>query len=239
MIEHQQEKGSNVKKRLILTAFTASAFALTALGQGTFQNLDFEAARVVFVATNVYSFIATSNALPGWTAFSGTNQLSVVAFNPGGMVVEPVGLYGSDAPVVIGGSFSLGLEAGGSVSQTALVPADAKLLLFKDQVFGSSSSPLVVSLNGQNLSYTALFSGPNYTLYGTDISAFAGKSATLTFLAPLPYTDAVLDDIEFAVPEPSVLALLGLACAVLALSAVRRECLRSRRRRITSNGLPG
>ena len=112
MIEHQQDKGSNVKKRLILTAFTASAFALTALGQGTFQNLDFEAARVVFVATDVYSFIATLNALPGWTAFSGTNQLSVVAFNPGGMVVEPVGLYGSDAPVVIGGSFSLGLEAG-------------------------------------------------------------------------------------------------------------------------------
>ena len=116
------------------------------------------------------------------------------------------------------------------MSQTALVPAGAQLLLFKGQVFGSPSA-LVISLNGQNLSYTAISSGPNYTLYGADISAFAGQLETLSFLEPLG--NAVLDDIEFAVPEPSTLALLGLAGAVLAPPYQRLRRAMIRRRGIT------
>jgi hypothetical protein len=230
VIEHQQKNGSNMKKRLITALFAASAFVLSAPAQGTFQNLDFEAARVVVVLTNppYYGnlYIATSNALPGWTAFSGTNQRSLVAFNPEStLLAEPIALYGSNAPLVIGGSFSLGLSGGGSVSQTGLVPGDAQLLLFKLNTFGGSR--LVVSLDGRDLAYTALSSGPNYTLYGANIPAFAGQTATLSFGTP---NFVVIDDIEFAVPEPSTLALLSLAGAVLAppCQRLRRALIRSR-----------
>jgi hypothetical protein len=234
VIQHQQQKGSNMKKRLITALFAASAFALRALGQGTFQNLNFEAARVVIATNHIDSYIATSNALPGWMAFSGTNQLFLVDFNPTGLLVPaPVALYGSNAPLVIDGTYSLGLSGRGSVSQIGLVPADAQLLLFKANLYGLLT--LVVSLDGQDLSYTALSSGPNYTLYAANISAFAGQTAALTFETP---NLVVLDDIGFAVPEPSALALLGLAGAVLALSPVRRQCLRSRPRGVTSNALP-
>lgn len=81
--------------------FAASAFALSAPAQGTFQNLDFEAARVVFVEGQ---YIDASSALPGWMAYSGTNQLSQIAFNFY-THADAVELYGSNA-LVIGGNFT-------------------------------------------------------------------------------------------------------------------------------------
>ncbi|MDE3068863.1 MAG: hypothetical protein KGJ60_15125 [Verrucomicrobiota bacterium] len=54
-------------KTLIAFLLAATAMGLSAQGQGTFQNLDFESAQLIFVSTNGDGSgnIATTNALPG------------------------------------------------------------------------------------------------------------------------------------------------------------------------------
>ena len=152
-------------------------------------------------------------------AYSGTNQLSQIAYNFY-THADAVELYGSNA-LVIGGAFSLSLSPGGSIAQTALVPAGTQLFLFKGRGIGPAAS-LVVSLGGQDLPYIALSNGPSYTLYGADVSAFAGQTATLAFAAPMP--EFLIDDIQFsplAIPEPSFLALACSGGLVLAVGLRR------------------
>ena len=57
----------------------------------------------------------------------------------------------------------------------------------------------------------------NYTIYGADISAYAGQTGQLLFTAPLQ-TGALLDNIQFssvAIPEPSALTLFALGSLLL------------------------
>lgn len=207
-----------MNKTLMAWLSGTTLVVVSASGQGTFQNLDFEAAQIILVK---YSFdnIATTNALPGWSAFSGTNLLSTISYNI--FVAAPqVGLYGSNS-LAISGTFSVLLSKDGSISQTGLVPADAASLRFKGS--WTSSSPVGVSLGGQSLSYTAISSGPNYTLYGADISAFAGQTAKLVFLSP-SLSLYFIDDIQLSsqgIPEPSSLALLCCGGLMLAVRRLR------------------
>jgi len=191
-----------------------------ARGQGTFQNLDFEAAQNLPPPGGA---VATTDALPGWTAFSGTNPLPTVHYNSAA-IVYPVALYVSNS-LTISGSFSVFLYNGGSIRQTGLVPNDSKLLLFKERVASPQLQPLVLSLGGQSLSYATLFSDASYTLYGADISGFAGQTHTLVFQAP-GWTDFSIDDIEFSqqvIPEPSLVVLLSLAGLLLAANRFIRK----------------
>src|SRR5215831_12619852 len=105
----------------ILTVFLVSA--LSACGQGAFQNLDFESASVVFVDPPIG--IDAASALPGWTAYNGTTQLTEIPYNNGGYV----GLEQNNS-FVLDGNFSVAL-GGGSISQTGLIPADARSLLYE------------------------------------------------------------------------------------------------------------
>jgi len=93
-----------------------------AFGQGTFQNFDFESATIVTAYPP--NIILTSDALPEWTVFDGTNQLSIILYNGG----SAVSLWG--AGYALDGNFSVGFSTGGSISQTGLIPADARTLLF-------------------------------------------------------------------------------------------------------------
>lgn len=196
-----------------------------AWGQGAFQNLNFEAARIIF-SNNSTVDVATTNALPGWSAFSGTSQLTAIPYNGFG-AIYPVELFGSNS-LVISGNFSIEIGQGshpglGSISQTGLVPADARSLIFKGS--WTSLVPVGVSLGGQGLSYSALSSGSNYTLYGVDISSFSGQTASLAFSAPsgLLY---LIDDIQFStttVPEPSSLALCLTGGIIAAHRFTRRR----------------
>jgi hypothetical protein len=83
----------------------ASLAAILARGQG-FVDLNFESAHIIYDYTNgIDRFVATTNALPGWTVFDGTNQLSQIAYNPSGSAVVHVALLGTN-PEVLEGSFS-------------------------------------------------------------------------------------------------------------------------------------
>lgn len=206
-------------KRLLLLAPLLAAFSITPLqAQGTFRNLGFEEAQIL-------PGDVTSNAIPGWSAFSGTNQLATIAYN-NFFIFPIVGLYGSNS-LVISGDFTLFISTTGSVSQINFVPADAQTLFFKSR--GLQMAELVVSLGGQSLLYSSISTGANYTLYGVDISNYAGQTTTLKFLASGAGGFAI-DDIEFssqAIPEPSTIVLLVLSGL---LGVTNRFCKRRSKR---------
>jgi hypothetical protein len=160
-------------KPILLISLLTVIISFSSRGQG-FINLNFENANIVFVSGT----LATRNALPSWSAYSGTNQLSTIRYNASfGVPTPAVGLYGSNS-LAISGNFSASIGRNGSISQTGLVPNGSESLLFD-----ATSSSYLVSLGGQNLSYAAISTGANsfgqsYSVYAADISSFAGKTET-------------------------------------------------------------
>jgi len=206
------------------------AFSRNASGQN-FVNLNFEQAQIVYDPSN-YTGVFVRDAIPGWTVannFQGTND---IAYNELSLGAPGVSLCGpgskggtSPTPAPLDGNFSIDLyggvpgetypQLGVSLSQTALVPASADSIRFiAEGTSGAGNGPLLVSLDGQNIPCSAISTEPNYTLYGGDISAFAGQIETLTFNAPIGVNNYwELDDIQFsslAVPEPDVLSIFGI-----------------------------
>ena len=99
-----------------------------------------------------------------------------------------------------------------SIAQFGLVPVGTMSIFLK--VAGNDFS---VSLAGQNIPLIPLSVENNYTLYGGDISQFAGLSGQLTLSSlTVPnnrFNNVSFDSISFSstpVPEPSTFALLGL-----------------------------
>ncbi len=197
----------------VLAVLTATAICVRA--QGTFQNLDFEQARIVFV--NTYnSDMATTNALPGWSAFAGINQLSIVQFGRSGALF-PVMLYAATNGGSIDGNFSV-LLGGGLITQEGMIPALTQSLMFKVAT-GFLGGPVSVSIDGRSLPYVTISNGSNYILCGADISSFAGQTATLAFTG-----GTMLDDIQFSsqpIPEPSAAVLLALSALIFAARRLR------------------
>lgn len=205
-------------KPILLTSLLTMIISFSSRGQG-YVNLNFENANIVFVSGS----LATSNALPGWSAYLGTNQLSTIIYGYSGGI-PPVGLYGSNS-LVISGNFSVYIGGYGSISQTGLVPSGSESLLFD-----ATASSYLVSLGGQNLSYTAISTGTNsfglnYSVYAADISGFAGQTETLSFSDPSGIVTG-LDSIQFSsevVPEPSTICLLFLGGGVLIYVRTRNK----------------
>ncbi len=156
----------------------------TSLSGQNFTDLNFESAKIIPVSTNADGSvnIASTNALPGWSAFVGTNQLFEIAYNPSGAFYHPIALSGSNAAVIIG-NFDVSIGYNVAISQTGLVPSGTESLLFD-----ATSSSFLVSLGGQSLSFMAISNalnsyGYSYTIYGAGISAFARQVETSTFSA--------------------------------------------------------
>jgi hypothetical protein len=212
-----------MKWRSLLGVAGVLALAAPALAQGTFQNLNLEAARLVFVGFTQQ--IATTNALPGWTAYSGGSELSIVTYNTFAAVPK-VGLYGSNS-YALAGDFGVALSTGGSITQTGVIPADAKSLFFKERIVSGVAVPVVV-LGGQTLTYTAIQTTTNYTLFGADISRFAGQT-TLLSCSVQGHSQFVIDDFEFSpvvIPEPGVSGLIGFGASCFAARWVHRRSKR-------------
>lgn len=190
-----------------------------------FINLDFEDAVIVPDPSSPFypSAINASDALPGWTAPSsvGPNDVLYNTVTLGSPTVAILGTGGF--PPALDGNFSIylygraGYSTGASISQTGLVPVNTSSILFIAQstIPSSGGGPLLVSLGGQSISYSAISTGPNYTTYAGNIPpGLAGKSEQLTISASSGVNNFwEVDDIEFStapVPEPNSFGLFAL-----------------------------
>jgi hypothetical protein len=176
-------------------------------------------------------YATATNALPGWSVFYGnTEQTQINYIHPkSGLTLVTTNQW------VIDGDFSVVLEGGGiSLTQTGLVPAGTESLFFDmsaepDQIVDGGM--LEVLMGGEALTYFAVSSAPDYTLYGANISAFAGQSATLAFLTKnlgggIPQWTT--DDIEFSpevVPEPGEFTLIAFGAILFGLRRWQRSAL--------------
>jgi hypothetical protein len=222
-----------MKIRFPLTAVAILAWPCASPGQGTFQNLNFESGNpgaIIFSAS-----VPTSSALPGWTAeINGVSQTDVGYnyFPPGPEGPAGVSLIGPDgAWPPLDGSYSVLLTGGNgsaSISQTGQMPNQAQSLTFEVAEGLEGGGSLAVLVGGQPLSFSALATEPNYTVYGANISAWAGKTENLTFDASpgIPLTYWEIDDITFSpatAPEPASLALTAIGGVTVALYRLYRR----------------
>ena len=210
--------------------------AAGAAGQGTFQNLNFEQARVTPTPVNGYGDeVDPALAFPGWTvsaAGTGTNTSwrLYTLYNSQTLDSPAVDLIGPLFPNGTGltslqGSYSVVLQYSAFfrvfpfLSQTGLVPADARSISF---LISSQAGvyPPFVTLNGVWVPLVPIAGG---RLAG-DVTAFAGASAELTFStgAYLAY----FDDVRFSnlpIPEPSAFGLSALGALLVGWRALRRR----------------
>ncbi len=194
-----------------------------ASGQG-FVNLGFENTTLTTFLDNPLSgFYVTNATIPGWGwsplgNFGYGDPNTTVAFNGFALDAPYVTLQGSSSPFFpsLKGSYAVLLQGGttvggvatgntngASIYQTGQIPSNAESLIY----WGGS---LQVAFNGQPLALYAISNAPNYTIWGTDISAYAGQTGQLSFTTPWK-TTALLDNIQFSsspVPEPSALSLI-------------------------------
>ena len=208
----------------------AAVFVISARGQ-SFLNLDFESAQNLTNNPGNGVRVAATNALPDWTAYNDSLALSAVFYE-----TNYVGSGGSVAldggSLALSGNWSVFLGLYGSISQTGLVPGNAESLQFEAQGPGGGgslgASAFAVALGGQNLSFSVLTEGSDYTVYGANIPAdLDGQMEALTFLCQGNGSGGVrLDDIEFlpvSIPEPSEFALIGLGAILFGLCRQRKS----------------
>ena len=213
----------------------------TAFAQNVFQNLGFENGSVA--GYTAFSGVPIGVAMPGWSASISASGLnydeSLVGYDGFSIGGPGVAIWDTNLPssspfTPFEGSYSVVLFAGGtiprysaSISQSGLIPPGTKSL--RVDMFWVLES-ITVSFNGQAINLVPLESYAAYTVYGGDISQFAGQAVELTFTEPPTPpgqpepSSAVLDDIVFspsAIPEPSTLGLLWMGLPALLLSRRR------------------
>ncbi len=208
-----------------LTLVFALALPLAVMGQGTFQNLDFEAA--TFPQSQPSGFVSSTSALPSWTVYLGTVQQGQVTFNNPSAGSTWVSLLGTPAGPfpysTIEGNFSVLLQGGvtapnATVGQTGLIPITAQSVRFKAK---PGTGALLITFGGVSIPFVSLSATANYALYGGDISAFAGQSGDLRFSAlnqgASGPNDWNLDSIVFSnqqIPEPGTFGMFGLGVLI-------------------------
>lgn len=229
---------SHVLMNILHTGLSLAALVVSsqfASGQD-FVNLDFEDTTITAVLINsfsgYYDYIAT---VPGWTwsptsNFVAVNADTMVSLNNIALDAPAVTLQGANSSFTpaIQGMYSILLQGGSSfvpstsyscIGQTGQIPAAAESLIY----WGGA---LQVTFDGHLLTPVAISIFANYTVWGMDISAYAGQTGELRFTKPWLNTNfsdgALLDNIQFSpvpVPEPSALALCGVS--VLCLLGIR------------------
>ncbi len=225
-----------VAKRLPAKLGLASSLALllgttAAVGQGTFQNLNFEQARIPPTPIGAYgTLVDPTLAFPGWTVGGGGNYLYVLYNNLtlGAPAIMLMGPFFPNGPgyTPLQGFYSVGLYYDNpsivpppTLSQTGLIPATARSLNF---LVGADIGG-AVEVNGVNIPLVPVAGG---RLAG-DISAYAGTVAQLTFtISPTTTGDTGMyfDDIQFSasvVPEPNTFTLSALGALLVGVACVR------------------
>ena len=179
------------------------------LSQG-FLNLNFEGATILTTHTATISRW-TVNA-PNYV----NGDPNSIPYNDIALDVPAVNLEGTNAPApsiqAIQGNYSLLMQGGSrtspitngaSIWQTGQIPISAESMTY----WGNA---LQVTFNNQLLTFNAISNTANYTVWGADVSAYAGQTGQLMFAVPWQGS-AMLDNIQFSsmpIPEPGSLALL-------------------------------
>lgn len=216
-------------KTLFGIIFLLDCIDIALHAQGTFGNLDFEAANVPVVPTGQFGAdVTVAQGLPGWNATPVNVSNNTIGHNTvslGGPVVAIEGPQWDSSQILQGqysaylvGAFNGGGSGSAAIWQTGLVPQNAKSLYFIAAPFLTSPGPIFqVTLGGVSIPITETASTSKYSVWGGDISAFAGLPEELRFTA-LPGHGGFLDDIVFSttpVPEPTNPALLVIGGLVL------------------------
>ena len=207
--------------------------ALSAQAQGTFKNLDFEAANVSGYSSPNY--IPTTNAIPGWTAYLGGTPQAYILYNNetlGDAAVSLQGTNGIYQPiqgrffVLLQATFLASTPETAAIGQIGQVPVTAQSLIFWGDTSDSGlASDMQITFNGSDIPYSAIGGGTGYTVYGADISAFAGDTGQLLFTV-FNNTYAQIDNIQFSnlpIPEPGVFGLSALGALLLGWRVLRRR----------------
>ena len=207
-------KAKVLKFTIIGALFFASGGSSHA--QGAFVNLDFEHPILPLVRDSEFK-VPTADALPGWTAYIGGNQIDRIVYNTVSLGAAAVSLQTTDGFYPpIQGLYSVGLQANfpsgivsAEIAQIGQIPASAKSLVF----LASAGSIFRVSFGGQQVPVVQLGATSDHITLAGDISPFAGEVGELRFSGGI-----FLDAISFSsqvVPEPSVIAFSALGMLLL------------------------
>jgi hypothetical protein len=192
-----------------------------------FMNLYFEQATIV---AGPSGGVITSNALPGWSASIYGFPQSVILYDDITLGAAAVSIQDANGHVpILQGQYSVLLQGqfpstspsdSAVISQIGQIPNSAKTLSFYG-VLGS----LQITFNSHIIPYSAIGSGLNYTIYGGDVSGFAGQTGELSITA-LNNGSGLVDNIQFsnqAVPEPGMFGLSALGALLLGWRVLKRR----------------
>jgi hypothetical protein len=202
-----------------------AACAQGTVGNGTFQNLNFEGATLP--NNSPPGFYPASEVLPGWNAYVEGSLQTSLFYNNFPLNGGAISLF-SAADGALDGNYSLFLSGSVfpgppllSVTQSGTIPSGANSIQFTAQLAGS----MFVYANGTSIPLHTLSSAGSVATYGGNISQFAGQNTVLQFSPGNPGW-FILDDITFSsqgVPEPGELALAALGGLLMAISSRTRR----------------
>jgi hypothetical protein len=172
----------------------------------TWLNLDFE--KSTMLSTNGAGSGVVN--VPGWTAYGGyfySNYSggTTLIYNDQPLDCSGVCLEGTDyelpsaqafqghySVLLLGGKVDA-CGNGAAIGQTGQIPATVRSLIY----WGQSWNSLQITFNGQALCFVPVGSGPNYTIFQADISAYSGLTGELLFAAPTGGS-GMIDYIQFS-----------------------------------------
>jgi hypothetical protein len=207
--------------------FAVLVLCRAALAQG-FVNLNFEQSAIVSSSPSGSGFNWGIANVPDWAAYdlisSNFTGGTTVLYNRQGLDNPSVSLIDSSywtpalqgkySVLLFGGSNAAESTNGASISQTGQIPITARSITYWGSSWNNQQN-LQITFNSQMLSFIVVSNTAKYTIYGADISTYAGQTGELLFTAPWQSYGNVIDSIVFSsnsVPEPNtcILTMTGL-----------------------------
>jgi hypothetical protein len=177
-----------------------------------FVNLDFEDADLTGYPPE--SSVPAMSAFPRWAVTAAYTPYNTVSLS--GNAISIMDANSSYLGYNIQGNYYALLVAGNSpsssqtisIGQIGTIPEGTQSITFWGNIGG-----LQVTFDGHPLYFNIIGTGPQYNIYGADISEYRGQTGNLLFTLPPYVASAALDNIQFSsssIPEPSMLSLVGL-----------------------------
>ncbi len=178
--------------------------------------------------------VPITNALPGWTGYIGTDQVSEVVYDTVSLGAAAISFQDADGFIhPLQGEYSAGLQSThpgnqfmAVLAQVGQIPADARSLRF----FASPAATIQVTFAGNAIALSEVGTGSGYDILSGDVSAYAGQIGELRFISGIgPFGSGgggFFDHIQFSnqgVREPGVFGLSALGVWLLGWHVLRRR----------------